>query len=261
MDGSQVLGVGLATLAHALKSRRTILLEELRQVEQDLESVDRTLAAAERMGFDGVGSPSGPKPATSGTATHKPDGAARTDAGSTARQGAGVRVPWPFPRTKEDYVIHEAALASVGPYRDDKAIPPKADKRGRSTDASRVLKNPEELAAVRESVRDIAEKAIKRPPGPGGRRHLSAKGLVPGEPLAPILRRVVEAADRPLSTSEVTQAFLQVRKLELEGRELAALANRVSSLLSTDATKGWVKRIRQDGSRVLLWQGSGQSSG
>ena len=60
MDGSQVLGVGLATLAHALEKRKAALLAELRQVERDMMSVEDTLAAAERMGFSSTDLPASP---------------------------------------------------------------------------------------------------------------------------------------------------------------------------------------------------------
>ena len=82
---------------------------------------------------------------------------------------------------------------------------------------------------------------------------MSTRGLIPGEPIAPQLRRVLQAADRPLSTHEVALAMLDVRGLRYRGRELSGIVNRISSMLCQDATAGHVARVRTGDPRRPLW--------
>ena len=234
MDGSQVLGVGLATLAHALEKRKVALLTELRQVERDMASVEDTLAAAERMGFSSLDLPARQEPTIPASS--------RAPVADTARTSREDPTPVSAIRA---YEIRKAALGSIGErYQDD--VPP-------NVEAVTIPRNPAEIDAVRESVSGISKCAKELPPGEGGRRYMSARGLVQGEPIAPALRRILQAADRPLSTFEITTAFLQIRGLNLKHREMTALSNRISSLLSIDATNGKVTRIAQENSRAKLW--------
>ena len=234
MDGSQVLGVGLATLAHALEKRKAALLAELRQVERDMASVEDTLAAAERMGFSSAELPFRQEPPI--PASRK---APVFDAARASREE-----PTPASATRA-YEIRKAALSSIGErYKDD--VPP-------NVETVTIPKNLVEIDALRESVSGISKRAKELPPGEGGRRYMSARGLVQGEPIAPAIRRILQATDRPLSTLEVTTTFLEMRGLKLKRKEWSALLNRISSLLSIDAKKGNVTRTAQENSRAMLW--------
>jgi len=236
MDGSQVLGVGLASLAHALDKRKAALLAELRQVERDLASVEDTLAAAERMGFSSLDLPVRQEPTIPASSSRR---APVADTAPVPREeptpGSAIRA----------YEVRKAALGSLGERYPHASSP--------NIETVTIPKNLVEIDAIRESVSGIAKRAKELPPGEGGRRYMSARGLVQGEPIAPAIRRILQATDRPLSTLEVTTAFLEMRGLKLKRKEWTALLNRISSLLSIDAKKGNVTRTAQENSRAMLW--------
>lgn len=235
MDGSQVLGVGLASLAHALEKRKAALLTELRQVERDMASVEDTLAAAERMGFSSLDLPFRQEPPIPASSRRAPVADTAPVPREEPTPGSAIRA----------YEVRKAALGSLGERYPHDFSP--------NIETVTIPKNLVEIDAIRESVSGIAKRAKELPPGEGGRRYMSARGLVQGEPIAPAIRRILQATDRPLSTLEVTTAFLEMRGLKLKRKEWSALLNRISSLLSIDAKKGNVTRTAQENSRAMLW--------
>ena len=90
--------------------------------------------------------------------------------------------------------------------------------------------------------------------GIGQGRQEFACGL-PGEPVTPMLRAVLEAADRPLSSSDAAPALLKARGLEYRDREVAAIVTRMSALLVQEAKTGRVGRAPTDDKRrpLLIW--------
>ena len=128
-----------------------------------------------------------------------------------------------------DYDLRRAIDGTIGPARNDAAIPSLLDDKGRQLASADLPKDEAGIRALEAGVHDIAETVQRMPPGAGGRGKLSTKGLLPGEPVTPMLRAVLKAADRPLSSSEAALALLKARGLEYRGRELTAVVNRVSA--------------------------------
>ena len=122
------------------------------------------------------------------------------------------------------------ALATLGPIRDDTALPPAVDAAGQRLEVAGMPTGGPELAAARAAVQAIADRGRGMPPGKGGRRRMSSRGMVPGEPMMPALRNVLAAAGRPLTSQEAALAMLEMRRLTYEGPELVAVVNRVSGL-------------------------------
>ena len=265
MEGMQGLGTGLAALVHALDRRKVALLDEVRRVEQDLEAARRTVDTAERMGLGNAA----PQPSASGTDTEFPvrtSSATRVsiDARSappSARRQDVPRVADVIPMTgrtvpvspARDFEVHRAALSTLGSVRKDKDIPPKIDASGRRVETIGMPTSGVELAAIKESLKGIAEKVAKQPPGPGERRYKSVRGLVPGEAMAPTLRKILKIADRALTSNEIAVAFMQVRGVRLEGDDLTGLTNRVSSFLGQEAGRKLITGHDQEGTRQKLW--------
>ena len=197
MEGTPELSTGLATLVHALNGRKAALLDELRRVEQDLEATKRTLEAAERLGFGSVvpsshrvepATPASPVSATrtAPAAVAVPPRPVTPPPSSTVRdvptvedafRAPGHHIP---PSSIGDFELHSAALASMGPVRDDKAIPPRAED-GRRLDARDLPNTGAGLAAIKESLRGIVSRAAKKPLAPGERHYKPVGQLVPGE--------------------------------------------------------------------------------
>ena len=273
MTVEQGIGTGLATLAEALRQRRAGLLAALREVDDDLLACDRLAAAAERLGV-GRGADEVSR-ARSANATRSVEtaptrgaadrpsvarpfspsvlhpGPARTDDGPVLLE---ERVPFPgvvIPRGPSDYELRKAAFATLGPARDDARVPPMSE-RGDRMSARDTLRD-DELPALRESVRGVVDRAAKLPPGPGGHGRYSAKGLMNGEPLAPQLRNILQAADRPMTSKEIAIALMQVRKVELSGPQLTAVVNRVGAILAQDVKPKRVARVDNPDSRLTLW--------
>lgn len=252
METGPVLGAGLATLVHMLEGRRTTLLEDLRQVELDLQAARQTVATADRLGLAIAPEPAIPV-TTRPVAPPRFTSPAPVMPPATGRPTDVVPFPQPPQPRPTDFELRSATLAAIGTPRDDAAIPPRLDEHRRQLAAKDLPKTETEMQAVRESVGATVAKAATLPPGPGGRRYVSTRGLIPGEPITPLIRRILKAADRPLSTKEVAVAMLELRGLHYRGRELAGIVNRVSSLLGQDATAGKVGRIWSDEGKRPLW--------
>src|SRR5206468_2803298 len=109
------------------------------------------------------------------------------------------------------------------------------------------------LDEIRDSVKEIAKAAASAPPGPSGRRYKSARSLVPGEPMMPQLRAIMQASKRPLTSQEVAVAILEARGLRMEGPELVSVVNRISALLGQEAKGHRIRRLHVDGSRRVQW--------
>lgn len=241
------LGVGLATMVHTLDGRRMTLLAELRQVEQDIENVKQTVGIAERLGFGNMAPPAAPVTAAPPVSSGAPEFLRPRQAATQASSSQ------PPPQTKRDFDVHLGALRSLGPVRDDRNMPPKVNKRGRKVETLGMPTGGAALQAIRDSLNGICEAVAKEPPGPGDRRHSSKQGLVMGDPVLPIVRQILQAADRPLTSLEVGVAFLEVRGLELDGKRLTALVNRISAKLSNETKQGRVQRLRTEGRKLVSW--------
>ena len=87
------------------------------------------------------------------------------------------------------------------------------------------------VQTTRESVGATVSKAATMPLVEEGRRSASTRSSMPGEPTTPPVCRVLKAADRPLSTHEVTMAMLKVQEAELPRTRGRRIAKRVLSLL------------------------------
>jgi hypothetical protein len=70
----------------------------------------------------------------------------------------------------------------------------------------------------------------------------------------PAVLAVLRAADRPLSTAEITVALLQARGLDRRGPELTAVSSRVSAMLGQLAKTRRVERLRVEGKRDRTWR-------
>lgn len=266
-DGAQRHDERLMRLHAALRARRKALLAELAEVDRDMEALWRA-ADAELRQRQRDAALSGPNPGIGASprlaaaslagppASHQavPPGGAEPAAAIQAVADDGpvqVRSRTPFPGKP---VPPLAALATLGPPRDDRAVPPAVDAKGQRLAVVGMPTGGAALAEAKAAVRGIADQARKAPPGPGGRRILSSRGLVPGEPVMPSLRNVLRAAGRPLTSAEATLAMLEARGINREGPELVAVVNRTSALFGQEAVKGKMRRIPQEGSRAHLWE-------
>ncbi len=246
MSSSIVSLAGLAQMVTALEARKAHLLSELRQTEHDLDAIRQTMEMATRLGF-------GPAPMSMTTSGPTPTRNGASGPASAPTDGAGSASPMPRPSAAPpDLDLTFSALQSLGPVRADRDIPPKVQE-GRRIDNEGLPFGGAELQALRESMHGIAREASAAPPGAGGRRYRSAKALVPGEPLAPSLLAVLQAANRPLTSHEAAVAMLEARGIHLEGVELAAVTNRATALLGQQAQKDRVRRLRMDGLRHVRW--------
>ena len=258
MAVEQGIGTGLATLAQALRHRRAGLLAELREIEEDLAAVARSAAAADRLG-GGDDDDDGDAVLSCGRApisSAHPAESARTR-GSTGQSRntnpfsappchparanddgpvcvqKGMHVPGKaIPQRPGDYELRQAALSTLGPVRNDAALPPRSERGERMT--AKDIPSAQALPALHDSVQGISRRAARLPPGPGGHGRYSTRGILNGEPLAPQLRNILKAADRPLTSKEVAIALSQMRNLELRGRLLAAVVKRVGAILAQD---------------------------
>ena len=81
------------------------------------------------------------------------------------------------------------------------------------------------------------------------------KGLLPGEPVTPMLHAVLKAANRPLSSSDAAPALLKARGLEYRDDEVTAIVTWMSALLVQEAPTGRVGRAPTDDKRrrLLIW--------
>ena len=267
MDGAQRHDDDLIAMFAALKAKHDALLRELAEVDRDMDAVWRTASielrsrqAAATAGGSIHAPPAGRievvrlsasanAPART-LALEAPAAAERKDDGPVlVRQGtphSGRSIP-PDPGTL-------AALATLGPVRDDKALPPAVDANGQRLEVAGIPTGGTDLAVAKAAVQAVADLAREAPPGKGGRRHVSSRGLVPGEPMMPALRNVLAAARRPMTSHEAALALLAMRKLNFEGQELVAVVNRVSALFGQEAAKGNMLRTKQEGTRANLWE-------
>ncbi len=144
------------------------------------------------------------------------------------------------------------SLKTLRPNTSLMAEPPRVTKKLRNSVADLPQDGPR-LDALKDSVAGIAAKAAASPPGPGGRRRVSSRGLVPGEPISPAVMNVLRAADRPLASAEVTVAMLQARGLDYRGKQLTAVVNRVSAILGELAKKKRIRRIAIEDEKERKW--------
>ena len=266
VDGEQGLGVGLAMMVHALDRRKAALLDELRRVEQDREAAVHTLEAAERLGFGSAATALAP----TGRVVDFPVQTKAPTSHGCAAQSAAQRIQdvprvaeghrWPsnpIPASPaEDFQVHREALATLGPLRNDKEIPPAVEVVGKKKvriENIGLSTAGIELAAIRDSLKSLAAKVAQEPPDTGERRFKPVGQLVPGEPMAPTLRRILRTADRPLTSHELAVTFLEIRGVHLEGEQLIGLTNRVSGFLAQEAGRKNVKGADQEGKRQKLW--------
>ena len=256
MQGSRSLGAGLAGLAQIVEAKRAALLKELSLIDRELETIKAAAAVADRHGYGIAPEPRVLAPAAKPASTpHRP-----TSPPSVLRRPTDL-VPFPRPSTSPpaaqprptDYDLRRAIDGTIGPARNDAAIPSLLDDKGRQLASADLPKDEAGIRALEAGVHDIAETVQRMPPGAGGRGKLSTKGLLPGEPVTPMLRAVFKAADRPLSSSEAALALLKARGLEYRGRELTAVVNRVSALLVQEAKSGRVGRAPTNDKRRQLW--------
>ena len=272
MTVDQGIGTGLATLGEVLRQRRAGLLAALREVDDDLAACDRLAAAAELLGVgeraDEVspvrsghhirsGEPAPTRGAGDRLAVARPGSPSVVHPRPARRDDGPVlleeRVPFPgvaIPRGPSDHELRKAAFATLGPARDDAELPPRSERGDRMS--AKDVPRDHELPALRESVRGIVGRAAKLPPGSGGHGRYSAKGLMNGEPLAPQLRNILQAADRPMTSKEIAIALMQVRKVELSGPQLTAVVNRVGAILAQDVKPKRVARVDNPDSRLAL---------
>lgn len=272
MYGMPNLTSGLALLANALDSRKAALLDELRTIERDLEAVRRTLNSAARMGFGTENSsepievaPQPPKrqAADRGRSADRevrpPAPTGLVDEVALMQKGQLLKER-PIPNPAEATTAHASGFAgtyesvrSLGPVRDDASLPPKVNGRKQRIETRDIPVHGQTLDEIRDSVKEIAKAAASAPPGPGGRRYKSARSLVPGEPMMPQLRAIMQASKRPLTSQEVAVAILEARGLRVEGPELVSVVNRVSALLGQEAKGHRIRRLHVDGSRRVRW--------
>jgi hypothetical protein len=84
-------------------------------------------------------------------------------------------------------VAYARTIASLRTLRLDASLmsaPPRAED-GLWVAVADVPTEGREMDATWDSVAGIAEKAAAAPPGPGGRRHMSRKAHMPGNPMTP----------------------------------------------------------------------------
>jgi hypothetical protein len=277
VDGTQRHDDRLLMMFADLKTKRDRLMRELAEVDRDLDAVWRTASVELRQR----------QAAATSRATLDPDEVRRSTAARLPQQGttallrgtlvlAAPTQPGPeaseadgpedigpvlvSPRTpfKGQSIPSPpetlAALATLGPVRDDEALPPAVDAQGQRLEVAGMPTGGARLAEAKAAVRSIADEARKAPPGKGGRKLMSSRGLVPGEPMMPALRNVLRAARRPLTSLEAALAMLEARSLAYEGPELVAVVNRVSALFGQEAAKGNMRRHKQEGTRVQRWE-------
>jgi hypothetical protein len=170
------LVAGLAQLNRALEARKTELLSELRKLERDIEAAQHTVDTAARVGFR--------VPASA-------PGGRRTDDEPGPRTPVAAPPVTPIPAAAapdappdETLAAYAGSLDSLKTLRPDPSImarPPRVED-GVRHDAADVPTGGPELAAVRDSVAAIAERAAAAAPEPGGRRCLSSRGSCPVSP-------------------------------------------------------------------------------
>lgn len=290
MDGAARHDEYLLTLFTRLNATPDRLLRELTEVDRDLHAVWRTAslelrarqaaasAAAEaqpipgrttsppRHPFPSLCPPSLPDadvarvPSTAGQPggmdgdapqSASSDAPARPDGEGPVLMRKRGRLPGKAVPPPPDKL---GALATLGPVRDDRALPAAVDADGQRLGVAGIPTGGVDLVAARAAVQAVAARARQAPPGKGGRRHMSSRGLVPGEPMMPALRNVLRAADRPLTSLEAALALLEMRGLTYEGPELVAVVNRVSALFGQEVAKGNMRRVRQEGTRANRWE-------
>lgn len=217
---SSSFAAGLQEVWTALEDQRARLLRDLQAVERDMEVIRRAVEIASR-----------------------PLDAPRLGQGQPASPPAGHLLASPREANRPpDYTRVITALETLGPARDNAALPPKVDENRRPLEVLEIPRTSEALDELYESVREIALRAEPHCE-PGGRRRLSSKGLVAGEPIGPSLIAVLRAAGRELSTSACVAAALRQRGLRLEGSQCTALVSRSSAILDrtteTPAPRAW----------------------
>lgn len=249
MDARDGLGPNLAALESALGQRRLELLEQIRQIDRDLEAVKVTRAAGQRLGFgsntSSAAQPTSPAQSVVPFRSSKPSVPSPTYKKTTFPDAVRQEV--------SDTDLASVLAKELGPARNDRVIPPAVDKDGVRPGVHDAPNKGRALQAVREDVQEIAKRAVQAGPGAGGRRTLSAKGLVHGEPPAPSIRNVLAAADRPLTTHQVAVAVLEARNLRYEGAQMTAVTSRMSALLAQDRKKKKVLSSEKEGSKERLW--------
>jgi hypothetical protein len=250
------LVAGLAQLTRALEARKAELLAELRKLERDIEATERTIDTAARVGFRPAVVPPTLTPRRSDAAAYPPAAdAAQPAQAPTSGPNAGPAVADTPAGADTTMLAYARTLASLKTLKPDTALmsaPPRAAKGLRKAAADIPTDGPE-LEAMKDSVAETSTKAAAAPPGPGGRRRVSSKGLVTGEPLAPAIMNILKATERPLSTAEVAVAMLQARGLDYRGRELVAVVNRVSAILGDLARKKRIQRIKVQDEKERRW--------
>ena len=221
-----MLVASLAQFTCAVAARKAELLAELRKLETAEESAQRVAESAARLGYRERPQPVPPTPS-----------AASPFEGDTLAA----------------YARTVTSLKKLSPDPSVMAVPPRVE-HGVRNDAADIPTGGPELDIVKDSVAAISERAAEAPLEPGARGRLSSRGLVPGEPIMPAVVAILRAADRPLSTAEITVAMLQARGLDRRGPELTAVSSRVSAILGQLARKRRVERIRVEGKRDRNWR-------
>ncbi len=251
------LATSLATVALDIDARLTVARRVVDELEQAAQAVRDMVSVSERLGYIEA-SPTAPAERfPSETAQSLPDVASSATRVPQQARGGDV-VPLRSPRSESalsDFDMHKVVLQKLGPERDDAAIPPTIDRRGDRPDTRGIPTGGSGLATMRRGVREIAHAAAKEPQGSGGRAVLPAGQLVPGQPWGPIVRNVLKAANRPLTTAEVAAAFLEARAVTLEGPEFKAVVNRISAVISRLAGRRMVARIpaTEDQRQTWVW--------
>ena len=234
---------GLRDLLVALDAKRADLMKAVQEVEADIAAIERAARVAEKHGVAAGAVPSRTRP-------------------SPTLEAAVVAVP-EVPEAKPEVPLPDDWLSSIGRTRRACATlgeqwnperPRKVDNRRRTLQAAEIPKGGPALDEIYERTGRVAASAAELPPGPGGRRHMSGKAIMSGDPLTPDLKNVLIAADRPLTTAECTAAILQKRGLRLEGPAFTAVANKVAARLADLAYRKLVRRLRFEGSKVLSWE-------
>ncbi len=245
-----MLVASLAQFTCAVAARKAELLTELRKLETAEESALRVAESAARLGYR----VDQPTPA-SASASPSPRSPRTATATPPVRPETAPPAPAPPPEgdTLAAYARTVTSLKKLSPNSSIMAVPPRVE-HGIRNDAADTPTGGSELDVVKDSVAAISEQAAEAPLEPGARGRLSSRGLVPGEPIMPAIVAILRAADRPLSTAEVTVAMLQARGLDRRGPELTAVSSRVSAILGQLAKKRRVERIRVEGKRDRNWR-------